>query len=388
MIVRIKILIKYGDRMNIIVAPDSFKESISALEASEAMKEAIIKEIPTARVAAYPMADGGEGFLDTLVYTTKGRVVELVVSGPLGNKIHTEYGVLGDGQTVVIEIAKMAGLMQVSPAKRNPMNTTTYGIGEAIVHALENDYRNFLIGLGGSATNDGGLGMLQALGVVFLDENEREVPPFGSSLAKIKKIDFGLLHPKLKESHIRIASDVKNPLCGKEGATNVYGGQKGATDVQMEQLDRAMKSYAHLIETEMNKKCQNKEGAGAAGGLGFAFMLLNADLQSGAELVANIIGLKEAMAKADWVITGEGKSDEQTGYGKVPVYVAKLAKENNAQALLLSGSLGEGYETLYENFVSCFSIIHHPMSLDDAMLNAKKLIYQQTRNIARMLVKL
>lgn len=371
--------------MKILVAPDSFKESLSALEVGETMKEAILKEKPDVQVDVFPMADGGEGILDTLVYSTKGQLIEVVVSGPLGNKIHTEYGVLGDGKTVVIEIAKMAGLMQVSPSKRNPMNTTTYGIGEAIVHALEHGFRKFIIGLGGSATNDGGLGMLQALGVRFLDENEREVPPFGASLMKLKKVDVSQLHPKLKESDIVIASDVMNPLCGKKGATFVFGAQKGATTSQKEQLDTAMKNYANLIEAEMSQTYQNEEGAGAAGGLGFAFMLLGSRMQSGAELVARTIGLKEAMESANWVITGEGKSDAQTLYGKVPAYIAELAQRHNAKALLISGSLGEGYEALYEHFEACFSIINKPMPLEEAMSNAKQLIDQQTRNIARLL---
>ncbi|MFA8439102.1 glycerate kinase [Pueribacillus sp. YX66] len=371
--------------MNILVAPDSFKESLSALEVSKTIKEAILKEMPNVQVNMYPMADGGEGILDTLVYATKGRLVEAVVSGPLGNKIYTEYGVLGDGKTVVIEIAKIAGLMQVSPSKRNPLNTTTYGIGEVIVHALERGYRKFIIGLGGSATNDGGLGMLQALGGLFLDEYGWEVPPFGASLMKLKKIDVSRLHPLLNKSDFVIASDVMNPLCGTKGATYVFGAQKGATELQMQQLDNAMKNYANLIETEFNQSYQNKEGAGAAGGLGFAFMLLGSRLQSGAELVAHTIGLKEAMKGAQWVITGEGKSDEQTMYGKVPVYIAKLAKEYNVKALLISGSLGKGYESLYEYFEACFSIINKPMPLEEAMNDAKELIFQQTRNIARML---
>ncbi len=371
--------------MKIIVAPDSFKESLSAVEVSQTIKDAIISERADAEVDVYPMADGGEGILETLVYATKGRFVDLIASGPLGKKIHTKYGVLGDGRTAVIEIAKMSGLMQVCPSERNPMHTTTYGIGEAIVHALEQGHRKFIVGLGGSATNDGGFGMLQALGGSFLDENGCEVSSFGSSLLKIKKVDLARLHPKLKECDFVIASDVMNPLCGQEGATYVFGAQKGAAAGQLKKLDEAMQHYANLIEAAIGKTFQHEPGAGAAGGLGFAFMILGSRLQSGAELAARTIGLHEAIRRADWVITGEGKSDAQTLYGKVPVYVAKLARKHQAKALLISGSLGEGYEALYQYFDACFSIVNQPMPLEKAMSEAKMLLYQQARNVSRLI---
>lgn len=371
--------------MNILVVPDSFKECLSSLEAGETIKEAIMKELPDARVDVYPMADGGEGTLETLVYAAQGHFVDVVVRGPLGNNIRTEYGVLGDKKTVVIEIAKIAGLMQVHPSKRNPMNTTTHGIGEAIVHALDRGYRNFIIGLGGSATNDGGLGMLQALGVTFFNEKGRKVSPYGSSLHEIVGADISNLHPFIQDSHIVLASDVMNALCGKEGATYVFGEQKGIARGQLEVIDQAMSRYAQILENKVGQTCQNKAGAGAAGGLGFAFLLLGAELQSGAELVAKAIGLKKAVAKADVVITGEGKSDEQTLHGKVPAYVGKLAKEYHVKALLISGSLGEGYEALYDYFDACFSIVNKPMSLEEAMTNAKTLLYQQTRNVIRLI---
>lgn len=371
--------------MKIVVAPDSFKESLSAIEACRTIEKAIKKEMPKAKIEIFPMADGGEGILETLVYATNGKKIECEAKGALGERIQTEYGILGDGKTAVIEIAKIAGLMQVPPSERNPMNTTTYGIGEAIADALEKGYREFIIGLGGSATNDGGLGMLQALGAIFLDEANESVPPLGASLSKIIKVDLSAIHHKLKESRIIVASDVMNPLCGKEGATYVFGAQKGVALEQMKELDLAMSSYAELIEAYLSKKYQHKEGAGAAGGLGFAFMLLGSQMQSGAELVAKTIGLREALADADWVITGEGKSDEQTLYGKVPSYISKLARENDVKAILISGSLGEGYEALYNEFMSCFSIINKPMALEEAMENARVLLYQQSRNVARLI---
>ncbi|PWA11817.1 glycerate kinase [Pueribacillus theae] len=371
--------------MKIVVAPDSFKESLSAVDAGRTIERAINKELPSAQVDVFPMADGGEGILDALVYATKGNVIEMNVTGPLGKKIRSEYGLLGDGKTVVIEIAKMAGLMQVPLTKRNPMKTTTYGIGEAISDALESGYHKFIIGLGGSATNDGGLGMLQALGARFLDENDEQVPPFGGSLGKIKKVDFHSLDHRLKDCQITVACDVTNPLCGKEGATYVFGEQKGVAKEQMEDIDSAMSRYAQLIERELDQSYQYRKGAGAAGGLGFALMLLGAKIQSGAELVANTIGIRSSLADADLVITGEGKSDEQTLYGKVPSYISKLAHQHNVKSILLSGSLGEGYEALYNEFISCFSIINKPMDLDEAIANASELLYQQARSIARML---
>ena len=371
--------------MHILVAPDSFKESLSSLEAGETIKKAILDEIPSATVEVCPMADGGEGILDTLVYATNGKFVDVNVRGPLGAPIDTKYGVLGDRETAVIEVAKIAGLMQVPRNERNPMNTTTYGIGEAIAHALERGFRKFIIGLGGSATNDGGLGMLQALGIAFYDRNGNDVSPYGSSLFEVEKVDVSRLHPELKHCRFFIASDVMNPLCGQEGATFVFAEQKGAMREQLESMDRAMANYANLLEQAFGQAYQHEKGAGAAGGLGFALMLLGGKLRSGAELVAEKIELKRKLAKAEVVITGEGKSDGQTLYGKVPVYIAKMAKDYHVKAILISGSLGKGYEALYEYFDACFSIVNKPMPLEEAMAFAKTLLYQQTRNVVRLL---
>lgn len=371
--------------MHIVVAPDSFKESLSALEAGETIKKAILAEFPSAVVDVCPMADGGEGILETLVYATNGTFVDVNVRGPLGAPIDTRYGVLGDRETVVIEIAKIAGLMLVSPDERDPMKTTTYGIGETFAHALERGFRKFIIGLGGSATNDGGFGMLQALGIAFYDQYGNEVAPIGSSLYEIKKADISRLHRELKECEILIASDVTNPLCGLKGATFVFAEQKGAKREQLASIDQTMKKYAALLEKEFGQAYQDEQGAGAAGGLGFALMLLGGKLRSGAELVAETIGLKHRLARADIVITGEGKSDEQTLYGKVPAFVAKLAKHYHVKTVLISGSLGSGYEALYEYFDACFSIVNRPMRLEEAIENAETLLYQQTRNIARLL---
>lgn len=371
--------------MNIVIAPDSYKGSLSALEVGKTIKKAFLKEIPDATIDVIPMADGGEGTLETLVYSTNGKRIQINVTGPLGDPIESEYGVLGDGKTVVIEVAKIAGLPMISPEKRNPMKTTTFGIGEAILRAANSGYRNFIIGLGGSATNDGGLGMLKALGVTFLDEDGNVVKPIGSSLLRVQSVDFSTINAIVKECHFRIASDVDNPLCGEQGATAVFGPQKGATPKQVEELDQALKNYANLIESDLGKQYQNMPGAGAAGGLGYSFLLIGGEIISGAEIVAEATGLVEKIKCANWVITGEGQSDYQTLYGKVPSFIAKTANKYKIPTILLSGGLGQGYEQLYDYFVSCHSITAGPISLEDCMENARELLFYQSRNIARLI---
>ncbi|MDQ0160978.1 glycerate kinase [Aeribacillus alveayuensis] len=371
--------------MNIVIAPDSYKGSLSALEVGKTIKKAFLKEIPDATIDVIPMADGGEGTLETLVYSTNGKRIQINVTGPLGDPIESEYGVLGDGKTVVIEVAKIAGLPMIPPEKRNPMKTTTFGIGDAILRAANSGYRNFIIGLGGSATNDGGLGMLKALGVTFLDEDGNVVKPIGSSLLRVQSVDFSTINAIVKECHFRIASDVDNPLCGEQGATAVFGPQKGATPKQVEELDQALKNYANLIESDLGKQYQNMPGAGAAGGLGYSFLLIGGEIISGAEIVAEATGLVEKIKCANWVITGEGQSDYQTLYGKVPSFIAKTANKYKIPTILLSGGLGQGYEQLYDYFVSCHSITAGPISLEDCMENARELLFYQSRNIARLI---
>ena len=371
--------------MNILIAPDSYKESLTALEVGKTMKQAFQQEMPEGTVEIIPMADGGEGTLQALTFATDGKRIPIDVTGPLGEQIKTEYGVLGDGKTVVIEVANIAGLPLVPAHKRDPLNTTTYGIGEAILQAVDDGYRNFIIGLGGSATNDGGLGMLQALGVTFHDKNGHQVDSNGSGVSKVNKVDFATIHPALNDCHFKIASDVDNPLCGKRGASAVFGPQKGASEKQIATLDHALKQYADVIEEHLSESFQHSAGAGAAGGLGFAFLLLQGNLVSGSEIVAEASGLVDKIRQADWVITGEGQSDYQTLYGKVPVFIAKTARECGTKTILLSGSLGEGYEQLYDYFTSCFSISTGPMSLDECMENAQKLLFNQTRNVAKLL---
>ncbi len=371
--------------MKIIIAPDSFKGSLSAKEVGLTIQEAFLKEIPGAEVEVLPMADGGEGTLNALLFATNGEKVNTVATGPMGEQVTTVYGILGDGKTAVIEMAQVAGLPMVPASKRNPTQTTTYGVGELVVAALEKGIRSFIIGLGGSATNDGGLGMLQALGAVFLDQADMPVNPIGASLSEITKVDLTNMHPGLKESQIRVASDVENPLCGENGASFIFGPQKGATAAQVKLLDAGMANYAGLVEANLGKKLQHIPGAGAAGGLGFGFLVLGAEILSGAQVVAEATALEDRIAKADLVITGEGQSDFQTLYGKAPFYVAQLAKKHGVGTILISGGLGQGHAQLLEQFVSCQAIVNTPMPLEQAIAQARPLLSSSARNIARLL---
>ena len=373
--------------MKIVVAPDSFKGSLSAREVGVTVREAFILEMPEAQVEVVPMADGGEGTLETLLYATKGEKIETMATGPLREPVRTCYGILGDGETAVIEMAQVAGLPMVPAAKRNPALTTTFGIGEIIAAAINKGIRSFIVGLGGSATNDGGLGMLQALGVVFQDQYGRNVEPIGESLQKITSVNFSRLHPELKSCRFRIASDVENPLCGENGASCVFGPQKGATEEQVRQLDKGMRHYANLVEAHLNAELQTKPGAGAAGGLGFGFLALGAEIMSGSKVVAEAAGLENQIETADWVITGEGQSDSQTLYGKAPFYVAGLAKKYKVGTVLISGGLGEGHEALLDHFISCHSIVNAPMPLEHAIADAQALLFSCARNIARLINK-
>jgi glycerate 2-kinase len=371
--------------MNIVVSPDSFKGSLSALEAGTIIQKAFLTIMPHANIDVIPMADGGEGTLETLLFSTKGKRFQTTVVGPLGKEVCVDYGVLRNEGIVVIEMAQVSGLSMVPEDKRNPLHTTTYGIGQVIKEAIEKGHRKFIIGLGGSATNDGGLGMLQALGVTFLGSENQVVTPFGESVVKVSKVDYSTILPQVKECIFQIASDVENPLCGLSGASAVFGPQKGANVEMVTHLDMALKNYATLVQDHLQIDVMNQEGAGAAGGLGFAFLSLGGKVVSGAKLLADAAGLEEKIKQADFVITGEGQSDFQTLFGKVPGYVGKLAKENNVKAILISGALGKGYEELYKYFVSCDSIVSGPMTLKDCMYKAETLLFKKSLNIARLI---
>jgi glycerate kinase len=273
----------------------------------------------------------------------------------------------------------------VPEEERHPFNTTTKGLGELMRAALDEGYRKFIVGLGGSATSDGGMGMLGALGARFQDEAGRDLAGFGRDLAKVRSLNLEGLDPRLKECKIIAASDVRNPLCGPSGASRIFGLQKGASADEAVQMDQDMARYAGLIEAQLGRSLQHIPGAGAAGGLGFALLALGAEIRSGASLVEEVTGLREKLVQADWVITGEGRSDSQSMYGKLPVYIAKIAKECGIPAILISGSLGDGAEQLGEYFAGCFAIVREPASLQDCMKQAEPLLYACACNVLKLL---
>lgn len=371
--------------MKILIAPDSYKGSLSAIEVAATILEAFRDTFPNAVIEAVPMADGGEGTIEALIYATKGKLINITVTGPLGEPLSADYGVLGDGETVIVEIAKVVGLPLIPAEKRNPLMATTYGIGEIMRDALNKGYRKFVFGLGGSATNEGGIGLLQALGASFSDVEGNTVNPIAQDLIKVKKVDYSTLDHRIRECSIVIASDVDNVLCGKQGASYIYGSQKGANLQQIQLLDASMDQFARLIENHLQTSYRNIPGSGAAGGLGFCLLTLGAIISSGAKLVAEKIGLNKKLENVDWVITGEGKSDGQTLHGKVPYFIACQAKEVKARPLLISGGLGEDIEPLYQHFVSCHSIVRGPASLEDCMEKARSYLYATSRDVARLI---
>lgn len=370
--------------MRFVVAPDSFKGSLSANKVGQVMEQAIKEAMPQAVVDVVPMADGGEGTVDALLLGKGGKRIELKATGPTGDRATVSYGVLGKDEAVVIEVASVAGLTLVPETKRNPFHLTTYGVGECILDALDRGYSRFIIGLGGSATNDGGLGMLQALGVTFQDAAGEDVPPFAASLPNIRTVNYSTIDPRIWEADIRLASDVDNPLCGRKGASYVFGPQKGATPAQIAKLDHGLTVFANAVEHHLEQTYRHISGAGAAGGLGFALLTMGASLVPGAAVVAEAAELERRLEQADWVITGEGKTDRQTLHGKVPLYVAKLAKQHKVPTILVSGSLGNDIDPLYAYFDSMHAIPNGAMSLEQCMNQAEWLLKQKMCNIARL----
>lgn len=371
--------------MRIVVATDSFKGSLSSYQAGETIKRAFQLEMPEIDIEVIPMADGGEGTVDALLYSTDSKRVDLQVTGPTGKKIDTYYAVSKDGQLAVLEVANIVGYSMVGESERNPFHLTTLGVGECIRHVLDQGVREVIIGLGGSATNDGGFGMLQALGVSFLDEQDRPLAPYPTSLAQVRRVDWSNLDRRLMETRIRVASDVNNPLCGPNGATFTFGPQKGVRKEMLKKLDESLAKYARCLEEGRGRKCREIPGAGAAGGLGFGLLLLGAMMETGATLISQLVGLPEKLKHADWLITGEGRTDGQTLRGKLPFTLAKQAKEKGVPTILISGALAGDLEPMYELFQSVHSIANGPITLEECMLQAEALLFQKARNIARLL---
>lgn len=370
-----------------VVAPDSFKESMTAKEVCNAMEKGIKKADPAAEVIKVPMADGGEGTVDSLVDATHGQRVIVEVTGPLGNKISAYYGILGNGTTAVIEMAKASGLEIVEKKKRNPMITTTFGTGELIRDALDHNVKEIIIGLGGSSTNDGGSGMAQALGAKLLDQNNHQIPFGGGNLDKLDKIDISNLDSRLRDVKIILASDVTNPLIGKEGASRVFGPQKSATPEMVEKLENNLQHYAKIVKRDLNKDVASVSGAGAAGGLGAGLMAFTTcEMRRGVDLAIEVTKLEEKIRDADYVFTGEGGTDFQTKFGKTPYGVAKLGKKYHKPVISLAGYLGEGIDSLYsEGFTAIFGIIPGACDLSTALKNGPSNVARTTDNIVRLL---
>jgi len=375
--------------MKIVIAPDSYKGSLSALQVAEAIERGIKKVDSGIETILVPMADGGEGTVQSLVDASEGRIVELIVHDPLFRKIKSFYGIMGDGKTAIIEMAAASGLPFLAPDERNPMKTTTYGTGELIKDALDKGCTDIIIGLGGSATNDGGCGMAQALGVRFLDANGDDIGFGGQELSKIQSIDISEIDSRIQSVQFLAACDVDNPLCGEKGASAVYGRQKGASEDDVITLEKGLNHFSTLVKQQLDMDINDIPGAGAAGGLGAGVMIfLQAQLQRGIEIVTQITNLSEKMNGADLVITGEGRIDFQTAFGKTPFGVAQVAKAKNISTIALAGSLGEGYKTLYKKgFDGIFSIIDKPMSLQEAINNAAELLENAAENVIRLWIE-
>ena len=355
--------------MKVVIAIDSLKGSLSSMEAGTAIKDGILAAKPDAEVIVKPLADGGEGTTDALIEGMNGERIDLTVTGPMHTPVEAYYGYLKDTNTAVMEMASAAGITLVPDSEKNPLLATSYGVGEMINDAIQRGCRNFIIGIGGSVTNDGGIGMLKALGVRFLDENGEDAGEGGQALAKVARIDVSGMNPLLKECHIQVACDVNNPLCGENGSTYVYGPQKGVTEDMKKTLDEAMAHFARVTSETLENDYMNTPGAGAAGGLGYAFLAYTgAALTPGIELILDAVGLEEELSGADVVVTGEGRLDFQTAMGKAPVGVARLAKKYNAKVIAFAGSVTkEATACNKEGIDAFFPILRSVCTLAEAM---------------------
>ena len=375
--------------MNIVVAIDSFKGSLSSTEAGNIVKNAALKLEPSNNVIVRPLADGGEGTVEALSSGVKGELIELEVTGPLFEKVTAKYFIMAENNTAVIEMASAAGLTLIEENKRNPLKTTTFGVGELILDAIEKGCRRFIIGIGGSATNDGGIGMLGALGYEFLDEKGESITLNGGGLKEIKTIVTHNVNPILKDCVFRVACDVTNPLCGELGCSKVFAPQKGADTEAVEKMDLWLKNYSSVVEKALKNAYSNYPGAGAAGGLGFAFKsFLNAQLDSGVKIILEETKLEEYIKNADVVVTGEGRLDYQTAMGKAPIGVAELSKKHNKKVIAFAGSVTDDATICNEKGIDAyFSIMQGVSTLDEALdkNNAEKNLFNTAYQVFRLL---
>ncbi len=373
--------------MKIVIAPDSFKESLTAMEAALAIENGMQKMLPEAKFVKVPMADGGEGTVQSLVDATSGKIIPKKVTGPLGEPVEAFFGISGDEKTAVIEMAAASGLHLVPAEKRNPLITTTRGTGELIAAALDHGVEHIIIGIGGSATNDGGAGMAKSLGIKLLDAAGNEIVEGGGALNTIAAIDITHADPRLSSVKIEVACDVDNPLTGPRGASAIFGPQKGASPEMVNILDDNLHHYAEIIRRDLGKDIEHISGAGAAGGLGGGLLaFLSAELKRGVDIVLEATKLEEHLADADFVITGEGKIDGQTIFGKTPIGVAKTAKKHNVSVIAIAGNVAQDSEIVHEHGIDAvFSIVPGVIPLSEAFEHASEYVERLSANIASII---
>ncbi|MFA0085055.1 glycerate kinase [Vibrio sp. 10N.261.51.F12] len=373
--------------MKIVIAPDSYKESLTAMEVAQAIENGFQQVFPDAEYVKLPMADGGEGTVQSLIDATGGELISVNVTGPLGAPVDGFLGLVGDGSTAVIEMAAASGIHLVPADKRDPLVTTSYGTGELIKAALDMGVRHIIVGIGGSATNDAGLGMVQALGAQLRDSNGNELGYGGGELSKLASIHTEDMDPRLGDIKLEIACDVDNPLCGHKGASAVFGPQKGATPAMVAILDANLSHYADVIKATNGKDVKHTPGAGAAGGLGAAFLgLFNASLRPGIQIVMDAVNLSDVVKDADLVITGEGRIDSQTIHGKTPVGVARTAKQTQVPVIAIAGSTAKDCHVVYDHGIDAvYSVVLGATDLPTALKEAAFNVEMTSRNIAAAL---
>lgn len=373
--------------MKIVIAPDSFKESLTAMAVANEIEAGFREIFPDAEYLKLPVADGGEGTVQAMIDASGGKRIALRVTGPLGEQVSAFYGLMGDGQTAVIEMAAASGLELVMPSQRNPLRTTSFGTGQLILNALNAGARRFVLGIGGSATNDGGAGMLQALGGRLLDATGADLPQGGGALNMLDRIDLSGLDARIKDCVFDIACDVSNPLVGPQGASAIFGPQKGATTEMVARLDDNLRHYASVIARDLGQDVADVPGAGAGGGIGAAMMVfLGGQLRPGSEIVTAAVGLDAAIADADLVITGEGRIDAQTIHGKTPVGVAKVAQRHGKPVIGIAGSLAAGAAVVHDHGIDAvFGSVTRPCTVDEALAGAAVNVRNAARNIAATL---
>ncbi|AUG08001.1 glycerate kinase [Pseudomonas sp. S09G 359] len=372
--------------MKIIIAPDSFKDSLSAEGVAQAIAAGWAQVWPDAEFVQCPMADGGEGTVAAVLAACNGELRSQTVQGPLGGTVEARWGWLAESRTALIEMAEASGLQLVAPGKRDACSSSTYGTGELIRAALDLGAERIILAIGGSATNDGGAGAMQALGVQLLDAEDQALAPGGLALGRLAQINLEHLDPRLAAVRFEIAADVNNPLCGPQGASAIFGPQKGASPAQVQQLDAALGHFADHCAKVLPEDVRDEPGSGAAGGLGFAAKaFLGAQFRAGVEVVAELVGLDAAVRGADLVITGEGRFDAQTLRGKTPFGVARIAQQHGVPVIVIAGTLGDGYEQMYAHGVdAAFALPSGPMSLEQACSEAPRLLRERAADIARL----